>query len=170
MGSFVTWHSWLLGQLIQQKIEEVPLGKRSLFEKLSWLRWCPYCMIGNLLLGSASIGSEKIPWVWALLTMYWRRSAARTKSKGESGFPCLTPLSQLIPCTSSYFSCIKQKWCPSWNQHGHWTPMLHGCSASIAIRIWRCQNSRPCLVSNKSPTYKSGDLKPVTYKSGVFGC
>ena len=51
-----------------------------------------YCMIGNLLLGSASIGSEKIPWVWALLTMHWRRSAARTKSKGESGSPCLTPL------------------------------------------------------------------------------
>ena len=28
----------------------------------------------------------------------------------------------------------------------------------------------PCLVPNKSPTYKSGDLKPVTYKSWVFGC
>ena len=29
---------------------------------------------------------------------------------------------------------------------------------------------RPCLVLNKSPIYKLGDLKPMTYKLGMFDC
>ena len=52
-----------------------------------------YCMTGKSELGDG-IGSLRKPCWAALLRMDCSRSAARTKSKGERGSPCLTPLLQ----------------------------------------------------------------------------
>jgi hypothetical protein len=50
-------------------------------------------MIGESNVG-ARIGSLKWPSCVALLMMDWSKSAAKTKSRGEGGSPCLTPLLQ----------------------------------------------------------------------------
>lgn len=58
-----------------------------------------YEMIGKFPLGSASMGKDRRPCVWALFIMHCNRFDAITKRSGERGSPCLTPLlhSKYVP-------------------------------------------------------------------------
>ena len=51
-----------------------------------------YWIIGKSLEAEHGIGRLKIPWEWALFTIYWSNSAAMTNRRGDKGSPCLTPL------------------------------------------------------------------------------
>jgi hypothetical protein len=53
-----------------------------------------YWMIGKSEVNSRGMGSFSKFMSLALLTSVCKKSAARTKSKGENGSPCLTPLLQ----------------------------------------------------------------------------
>ena len=49
------------------------------------------------------------PLCFASFTTYWRSSAAKTNSKGDSGFPCLTPLLHLKCFPGTPFKSIDEK-------------------------------------------------------------
>ena len=53
-----------------------------------------YWIIGKSLSAERGIGSPNIPCSFAALRRDWRVSTDRTKSRGESESPCLTPLRQ----------------------------------------------------------------------------
>ena len=54
-----------------------------------------YCIIGKSPPKLSEIGCFSTPISQALLTILCKRSAARTRSSGERGSPCLTPLLHL---------------------------------------------------------------------------
>jgi hypothetical protein len=72
-----------------------------------------YCITGKPFSSSSLIGLVNRPKEQALLTILCSNSAPRTKSNGESGSPCLTPLLHLkeFPGTplSSTEECAEEK-------------------------------------------------------------